>query len=673
MHSLLSRGIAFVLLTASLMSLHAVDTLVWTPEAIMQTKGISDVQISPDHTSVLYVVLEAAIGKEKGSLVSRIYKQNVDGQDTPFLFSVSEVSSMQPEWSPNGEWVAYLSICEGVKTLCVAAADGGHATALVKGVKDVQTFSWSPDSTKIAFVMADETENAKRTPKTSLAYVYQHDTTVNRLWLIDALTPQVAPTALTTDQYCVRGVGDFGTTNVEFDWSPDSQRIVFAYSQRSGLDAFWLDSHLATVDVRTGHVTKLAEHAPYEGMPRYSPDGQWIAHLSGAATERYTLNRQLAIRSSEDETYRLLSKTFNEGIFIAGPNLLGWTSDGKQLLFFEPKGTKFHLTRVPADGTPAKEIDTGDLFFKASSLSRDKTLLGCVIQSTSTPPEAFIAQLEPFTTTQISHVNDALVAYPKMKTEVISWKSADGLPIEGLLTYPIDASSQPHPLLLVIHGGPMSFFDETFLGTPNPYPLAAFAQEGFMILRPNPRGSTGYGKPFRCANYRDWGKGDFFDIMTGVDTLVSQGLADPERLGVMGWSYGGYMSAWALTKDPRFKAASIGAGPVNLISMNGTSDLYRFLTDYLGHVSKNRSLYENRSPIHYVHNITAPCLIQHGTHDLRVPVSQGYELFHALDRLGKEGVLVLYPGMGHRFTDPNMQLDAMQRNLSWFQKHLEKR
>ncbi|MFC2049204.1 alpha/beta hydrolase family protein, partial [Chlamydiota bacterium] len=213
-------------------------------------------------------------------------------------------------------------------------------------------------------------------------------------------------------------------------------------------------------------------------------------------------------------------------------------------------------------------------------------------------------------------------------------------------------------------------FDETFIGTPNPYPLAAFAQTGFMIFRPNPRGSTGYGKSFRSANYNDWGGMDFVDIMTGVDALIAKGVVDADKLGVMGWSYGGYMTAWTITQTSRFKAASMGAGVSNLVSMNGISDLYRFLTDFMGDFTENSALYNERSAINHAHNVSTPCLIQHGTDDKRVPVSQAYEFYHALERRGKTTQLILYPGMGHRLTDPHMQLDAMERNLAWFQQHL---
>jgi dipeptidyl aminopeptidase/acylaminoacyl peptidase len=669
---LLSVPLAFsLLLTASVDIQAAEKQLTWTPEVIITTKVISDVQLSPTNESILFVVTEPQVKDEKNALSSKIYKRDLHKEDAT-LFLATDMSSMQPRWSPDGEWIAFLSIQEGVKNLYLIPSDGGEPIALTNSKKDVQTFAWSPDSRKIAFVMMDETEAEQNRKKTSLAYVYNEVRNINRLWLIeDVLTENPTFRPLTGDDYCVRGCGDFGTTNTEFDWSPDAKKITFAYSPAVGFDYFHLDSSLATIDLVSGKVFPWEKQALYEALPRYSSDGQQVAYVSGNTSERYAIDRQVAIRSFHGKERQFLAPTFNEGAFLAGPSLLGWSRDGKHVLFFEPKGTKYHLVWLPTDGSPAKEVDTGDLFFKEPALSLDRSQIGFVVQSPATPPEAFVAKIDDFKLTQISSVNQSLLAYPKTETELVSWKSKDGMSIEGLLTYPMGFEEyKKYPLLLVIHGGPMGFFDETFLGTANPYPLASFAQEGFFVFRPNPRGSSGYGKKFRSANYKDWGGADFSDIMAGGDHLIAKGIVDPEKLGVMGWSYGGYMTAWTITQTNRFKAASMGAGLCNLVSMNGTTDLYRFLTDYLGGFEDSRKLYEERSPINFVQNVKTPCLIQHGTTDKRVPVSQAYEFFHGLDRLGKETTLVLYPGMEHRLSDPDMQMDAMKRNLNWFQKYL---
>jgi dipeptidyl aminopeptidase/acylaminoacyl peptidase len=216
----------------------------------------------------------------------------------------------------------------------------------------------------------------------------------------------------------------------------------------------------------------------------------------------------------------------------------------------------------------------------------------------------------------------------------------------------------------------MGFYTEAFLGTPRIYPTAAFAQEGFMILRANPRGSTGYGRAFRIANYKNWGGKDFEDILAGIDYLISQNLVDASRMGIMGWSYGGYLTAWGLTQTKRFKAASAGAGPYNLVSMSGTTDLVRFMSDYLGSFLESPELYAACSPLLNAASIQTPCLLQHGLADRRVPVSQSYEFYHLLKQLHKTVSLILYPETGHGITDPAMHLDSLKRNLEWFKEHL---
>lgn len=639
------------------------------PAEIMKLKIIADVQLSPKNDSVLFVATEAVMDDDKSVNISRIYK--TAGHGNPVLFSSADVSSTQPRWSPDGKWVAFLAVSDGIKNLFLIPSDGGEATPLTTVKKDVQNFAWSPDSQKIAFVMTDETELEKNRKKTSAAYVYKQATSVNRLWVIDVFSPGYAIRALTPDEYCVRGCGDFGTISVEFDWSPDGKSIVFAHSPGLGFDYFYLDSSLATLDIFTGKITPWRKQAPFEATPRYSPDGQWVAYLSSDSPERYAVNRQVAIRSKDGTSFKLLALTFNEGPFLSAQNLLGWTKDGGSVLFFEPKGTKYHIVALSIDGTTHRELETGDCFFKDPNLSPDRTMLGFVAQAPASPPEAYISKLDGFQPLPLSNFNRSFLAHPQLKTEVVRWESSDGLKIEGLLTYPLNYQrGKKYPFLLVIHGGPMGFFDETFLGTPYPYPLASFAEAGFVVFRPNPRGSCGYGKTFRCANYNDWGGMDYNDIITGVDALIAKGIADPDKMGVMGWSYGGYMTAWTIGQTSRFKAASMGAGLSNLVSMDGTTDLDRFFLDYLGSYPDRMEFYQKRSPINYIRNVTTPCLIQHGIEDKRVPVSQAYEFYHALERAGKKPLLVLYPEMAHRITDPKMLRDAMESNLKWFQHHL---
>lgn len=647
------------------------ETQHWTPEEIMKTKIITDIQISPNNQSVLFVVTEAKITDDKSEMLSRIYKSNTKDNTSARLFSAPNVSSSQPRWSPDGKWIAFLSTRDGTKNLYLIPSDGGEASAITQGTKGVQTYAWAPDSKQIAFVRCDETEDEKKKTKTSSAYVYKERKQVNRLWLLDPFSPESTPRALTNDDYCVRGLGDFGTINTEFDWSPDGKAIVFSYTPALGFDHYHCEGSLAMVEVATGQVTPWEKSDLYEALPRFSPDGKWIAYVKGTPSGRFAFNNEVAIRSAEGEDALPLAQTYNGGSFLSGPNLLGWTKDGRHVMFFEPKGTKFHLVLLARDGSSAKELDTGDCFFQEPMISNDRSMIGFVSQSPSKPPEIYIASLSSFQPVQVSDLNSQFLSKPSIKTEVINWESKDKLKIEGLITYPVNyQEGHAYPLLVVIHGGPMGFFEESFVGKPYPYPIASFAEAGFVILRPNPRGSCGYGRTFRGANYLDWGGMDFADIMSGVDDVIARGIADPDRMGVMGWSYGGYMTAWAITQTSRFKAASTGAGLSNLASMAGTTDVHRFMIGYLGDFITDSRLYAERSPVNHVLNVTTPCLIQHGTDDKRVPASQAYEFYHALDRHGKKPVLILYPGMEHRITDAKMSLDAMKSNLDWFTQHV---
>jgi len=256
------------------------------------------------------------------------------------------------------------------------------------------------------------------------------------------------------------------------------------------------------------------------------------------------------------------------------------------------------------------------------------------------------------------------------RTESIRWRSFDGREIEGLLTYPVGYRPGSRvPLLTILHGGPPASFTQTFTGGVSAYPIAAFASAGFAVLRPNVRGSSGYGREFRYANLRDWGGGDFRDALAGIDALVHQGVVDADRLGVMGWSYGGYLTAFAITQTTRFRAASVGAGITDLISYVGTADIPGFVGSYFGGEFWDApELWHDRSAVLNVKAVTTPTLIQHGENDLRVPISQGYELYTALKRRNVPVTMVVYPRQGHVIDEPKLQLDVMRRNLEWFRR-----
>src|ERR1019366_5198676 len=245
-------------------------------------------------------------------------------------------------------------------------------------------------------------------------------------------------------------------------------------------------------------------------------------------------------------------------------------------------GTVTQLGRLPIKGPP-EIIAKLEGVASGIHLNATRTHFGFTLESLDKAPEAYISPVERFEPKAVSAVNAKLPKLPLGKTEVIQWKSKDGLDIEGLLTYPANyEKGKRYPLLLNVHGGPMGVFTQSYVASPGQYPIAAFSARGYAVLRPNPRGSSGNGKKFRYANYNDWGGGDYQDLMTGVDHVIKMGIADENRLGVMGWSYGGFMTSWTITQTKRFKAASVGAGVTNLMSFTGTADIPSFLPDYFG-------------------------------------------------------------------------------------------
>jgi dipeptidyl aminopeptidase/acylaminoacyl peptidase len=310
-----------------------------------------------------------------------------------------------------------------------------------------------------------------------------------------------------------------------------------------------------------------------------------------------------------------------------------------------------------------------------SALNRTGTALAYVGQDSDRAPEAYSAPLaDTLKSTKVSAVQPAFSA-ALGTTDTVTWNGSDGQVIEGLLTYPVGYQPGTRvPLLLVIHGGPAGAFARSFIGMPSPYPTAVFAARGYAVLRANPRGSSGYGKEFRHANRADWGGGDYRDLMAGVDHVIAMGVADPERLGVMGWSYGGFMTSWVVTQTRRFKAASAGAAVTNLMSFTGVTDIPGFVPDYFGGEYWDVfDAWRAHSAMFNVKGVQTPTLIQHGEADDRVPISQGYEFYNALKRQGVSTKFTVYPRQPHGFTEPKMTLDAARANLEWFDRHVMKR
>ena len=643
----------------------------WTPEAMMKVKNVASVQVSPDGRRVVFTVTEAIMTDDKSDNLTHIHMANIDGSDVRQM-TYGDKSCTSPQWSPDGRWIAFTSERSGKNNLWLLRVDGGEAQQGTDVKTRVSRFRWSPDSAQITFIMPDAltADEEKAQKGKNDAKVVDEHFKMHRLWVIPIAKDASGkhPARLLT-----KGEFSVGRDLVPgwFDWSPDGRTIVFTHVPTPRAND-WPLSDISTVDVATGEVKPIARTGASEGSPLYSPDGRWIAYVASDDPPTWAGTADVFVVSVSGGPPRKLAETFDRLSPSGGARLLGWSADGQGIFFTETRGTVTRLSVLPANGEPPQDLDRGEMVMSDIYLNPSQTIIGFTAQTTTSPPEAYITPLDRFAPVQVSRMNADLPDYPLGRTDVIHWKSADGLEIEGLLTYPVGYEpGKRYPLLLLIHGGPASVFTQTFIASRRWYPIATFATQGYAILQPNIRGSSGYGKQWRYANYKDWGGMDYQDLMAGVDHVIQIGVADGDRLGVMGWSYGGYMTSWVITHTKRFKAASVGAGITNLMSFTGTTDILGFLPDYFGaELWENLDIYRAHSAMFNVKGVSTPTLIQHGEADARVPISQGYELYNALKRQNVPVKMVVYPRAPHGPQEPKQVLDIAKRNVEWFDHYL---
>jgi dipeptidyl aminopeptidase/acylaminoacyl peptidase len=632
----------------------------WTPELSMRLRQIPSVRPAPDGKRVAFAVTEAVMTPEKSEYLTQIHLALGDGHTRQLTFG--DKSSSQPAWSADGKALAFLSSRSGKNQLYVMPLDGGEGEPITDMKSDISAFAWAPDGKSIAFVMSDaksDDEEKKAKSKDDSRFFEEHISHA-RLYVVKVdkdSNGKREPKKLTPDARSVQS----------FDWSPDAKSIVFSHTKSSKAD-HWTSADISVVDAESGKTRVLANTSAAENTPFWSRDGKWIACSISDNPPRWAQHFRLALIPAEGGAAKFLAESPD-----GSPTLLGWMSDSKTLIYSEPRGTLVTLYQQGVDGSSPVQLATGSTVSAAISLDPKGTQLGLAMQSKDRAVEAFATPLNAFAPRQISHVNADLPTLPLPRTEVITWKATDGRDIEGILTYPTDYKAGAKvPLILNVHGGPAGVFAQTFNAAPQLYPIAAFAAKGMAILRPNPRGSSGYGVAFRRANEKDWGGEDYRDLMRGVDKVLDMGVADANRLGVMGWSYGGFMSSWIITQTDRFKAASIGAPVTNLMSFNGTTDIPAFVPDYFGGQSwEVPEVYARFGAMNHIGKAKTPALIQHCEGDLRVPISQGYELHNALKQRGIETRMLVIPRQAHGPTEPKALLKVMQSNLAWFEEKLK--
>ena len=662
----LSGLLAFVFFALSAFAARPV-----TLDDIVKYKGMNAVEISPDGRRAAVVVSQMDF--DENVIRTNIYLVDSAGKATLKLTNAPKHDDT-PRWSPDGKWLAFLSDREAKpkkegddkprKQIWVMSPEGGEAWQLTRGNFSVSTLEWAPDGRRIAFLATEglnDDEEKKRKNKDD-ALLVDHDIKMARIYL--ASVPE-GPSEL-----LYAGAGHV----TALSWSPRGDELAFAEQPTPKVpDAF--HSAVRVLALARKQVRDLAADGQltYSG-PQWSPDGKYIAYEATSQTDWWA-NSYVYLSPATGGTPLQLTRDFDEEV-----RQFEWSDDSGSVYFTGSKGADQYVLRVTLDGKIAV-VDS------RPGLSRQISLAGgnmaWLQESPSEPVEVYFAAVRgpgkvlkgtfKLSPRQVTNMNPQVAELALGKTEIVKWKNkTDGLELDGLLLTPPDyAPGKPYPLLVVIHGGPAGVFQTSFTLRRGAYPVQTFASQGYVVFMPNPRGSGGYGERFRKANVKDWGYADYNDIQDGVDELVARGIADKDRLGVMGWSYGGFMTSWTITQTQRFKAASVGAGVTNLFSMWGTTDIPPFQESYFGaRPWEDRELYAKHSAMSFVDKVTTPTLIQHGTEDRRVPLSQGEELYTALRSRGVTVEMVKYPRSQHGLTEPKLIRDSMMRNLEWFDRHV---
>ena len=651
------------LLILGLSSVIAQTKSNWSPTQTIKHKVISTVRVSPDGGKVVYAVKELKTIEGKSEFINHLFISDINNTNTIQL-TQGEKNNINPKWSPDGKKIAFVSNRNGKNNLYCLNLAGGEAERLTDLKTGINDFKWSTTGNQIAFTSSDfETEEETGNKKSGNDWFFMNENfKQGRLHLLQL------------NKKDKNGIPQITTLSKEnrhinsFSWSPDDQWIAYAHAASGGVeDNTFCD--ISMIKISSGEVKVIANSPVGENQPLFSPDGKFIAYYNLDEKGIWGGKTSVKIFALENGSVQTLADTPN------GPaELIGWSSNGKTIYTLEPFHTSTKIFSLSSDGKQATEWTTGTKgVLSGLELNSKGTHFGFTFQNTSIPQDGYISSTSSFSALKISNINPELANLPVPKTELISWKSFDGMEIEGLLTYPLNyEAGKKYPFILNIHGGPAGVFSENFIAVSGIYPLAALAENDIFILRPNPRGSNGYGLKFREANHRDWGGGDYKDLMAGVDYAISKGWADANKMGVMGWSYGGFMSSWIVGHNNRFKVASIGAPAVDLVTQDLTDDIPGFLPSYMEKQPyEDWKVYDDHSPLRFVQNVKTPVLLQHGQADVRVPFSQGIMYYNALKRRGVPVRFLVLPRQPHGPAEPSMILKTAQTNLSWMLHYLQ--
>jgi len=601
----------------------------WTVDALLSLPRLGDPQLRPDGAEFAWV--------QQG----KVYLSPIETSVAPKAVHPGS----RPRWSPDSKTLAFVAFRNGLAQVYLYDRPTETVREFTHAPSSVSSFSWAPDGKSIGFLAMDAGSAAD--PEVSGEFPRY-----GRLFL-QALGSNSA-LQITTGKAHV----------VSFALSPAGTEAVYA-AQKTPHNQDSLQSDLYTVNLRTLATKPLVEQLGRDGDPSYSPDGKWVVFHSQGGTLNYFEKRDVAMVAAVGGVLRYLTRGQPVDVFRNG-NIFSWSPDSRSLTYTAGLGVNDILVR--------QDIASGELttlvqgIAGAASFSSDRSRAVFLKTSRSHPPE--ITLLNGNATRQLTHVHDGLQRFPAFSSEVVQWKSRDGLRIEGMLWLPPGYRAGTRvPLLTELHGGPTGTTLDAF-PQPSVYPIQAFLENGMAVFSPNFRGSTNYGAAFRMKNAKSQGEGDYDDVMTGIDALIARGIADADRLGVMGWSYGGYLTASIVTQTNRFKAASIGAPAVDWITYYGQSHGPKeVLWTYFGGTPwEVPQSYNRHSPRAKLKHVRTPCLLQVGALD----INHNAEIYRALADNHVEAVYTLYPREGHGFVEPAHVRDVMERNLNWFLRWLKK-
>jgi len=627
-----------------------------TTEQLVTHRRPSDPQISPDGERIAFTL--RPVSKEKEHPESAIWVVSFAGGE-PRQFTAGQWDDEEPRWSPDGRRLAFLSdrAERGKKSVYIMPADGGEARRVFDQQGDMEQLSWSPDGRFLAVLFTDpETEEEKkRKEERDDARVWDTDYKYQRLWVIDV----EAGTA--------KAVSPEGRQVWTYAWSPDGERLALNLTPTPRIDDIFLENEVVIVPRAGGDPTPVFRQIGMAEHLTWSQDGKYLAYraragrvVHGDYVYRIPVEggEPVCLTPGYDGTSEALWPLGRDALLMVadeGVNMtlyrLSWEGERERLLAGEPLGTFAPVATADASGQR----------------------IAVVWEDARHAPDVWVLSRDDISLAlqRRTHFNPELEAAALGELEIVRWESDPGVEVEGLLFKPVGyQEGQRYPLVVQIHGGPTWLWTNQFAATWHEW-AHALAGRGYAVLMPNPRGSTGRGPEYSNALFGDVGGCEYRDIMAGVDYLIERGIADPERLGVGGWSWGGYMTAWIVSQTTRFKAAVMGAGLPNMISDNGLGDIPSANLSYFETSPyHDPEPYFERSAIRYIRNATTPTLILHGEEDRRVAMAQGQEMYVALRTLGVETQFVTYPREGHSIQERKHQVDLIDRVIGWFDRHL---